>query len=428
MIKINHSVAEDSSDNIEVNRTEPYVIFTINNEEFGVEAKKVAELVRYMPPLAMPNNYLNSCGMSVFHGKIVPIIDMRMIFGLESIVYDHKTVIILVESSTTNFGIIAEQILDINFFPINSIKTINCYHLGEKTQYLKNVANIDGRLILLLDPEKLIELKQEQAVPVETAASQNTAQFEISGAFLEEDSKTSKEIISEKPTSNLFENSDYSSLETMPELAEAQIEPITEAKNGTFQFEKNQDEHQEPPNYLIDPQELQALLQECESQVNDSSFNPEKNDGEIFDHTPSVALLDPLKIEAILDELNNENQVTEDTVNDFPLSDPEEKQPLPDFSVDYSPDDIMNTEQVAEILSDLEAELASVLPEDTETMPTMGTDPQLTQQGLSEEAIEDILRELEAEARLKIEESSPDSNNQILKIENKETTGESYHD
>jgi purine-binding chemotaxis protein CheW len=373
MIKINHSVAEDSSANIEVNRTEPYVIFMINNEEFGIEAKKVLELVKYLPPLAMPNNYLNSCGMSVFHGKIVPIVDMRMIFGLEPIVYDHHTVIILVESSTTNFGIIAEQILDINHFPINSIKTINCYNLGEKTQYLKNVANIDGRLTLLLDLEKLIVQKQEQAAPVEPIAPQNTARFEISGASLEEASEISGEIISEKPPSEPLENSDYTNLETMPLLAEAQNEPITDAKTGSFQPEKNQNEHQEPSNYLIDPQELEALFPECHSQVNNSSLNPEKNNGEIIDQ-------------------------------------------------------IMNTEQVAEILSDLEAELASVLPENTETTPTMGNEPQLTQQGLSEEAIEDILRQLEAEARLKIEETSPDSNNRILEIENRETTGENYHD
>lgn len=372
MIKINHSVAEDSSDNIEVNRTEPYVIFTINNDEFGVAAKKVLELVKYMPPLAMPNNYHNSCGMSVFHGKIVPIVDMRMIFGLETVV-DHNTVIILVESSIANFGIIAEQILDINYFPINSIKTIDCYNLGEKTKYLKNVANIDGRLILLLDLEKIIEPKQEQAVLEEPAASRNTARFEISVVSLEEDS------------------------------------------------------NKEPSNFLIDPQELEALLQECESEVNYSSLNPERNNGEKFDHTPSVALLDPLKIEAILDELNNENQVTKDTVDDFPLNNPEEKQQLPDVPVDNFPDDIINTEQVAEILSDMEAELAFDSPENTETTPTMGVEPKLAQQSISEEAIEDILRELEAEARLKIE-GTPNSNNQILKIEKRDTTEEIYDD
>lgn len=428
MIKINHSVAADSSDNIEVNRTEPYVTFMINNEEFGVEAKKVLELVKYMPPLAMPNNYLNSCGMSVFHGEIVPIVDMRMIFGLESIEYDHHTVIILVESSIANFGIIAEQILDINYFPVNSIKTINSFNLGEKTRYLKNVANIDGRLTLLLDLEKLIELKQEPPAAEEPAAPQNTARFEISGAPLEENSEISREIISEKPASALLENSEYSNLITMPELVKAQIEPVTETETGSYQPEKNQNEHQEPSNGLIDPQEPEALLQERESQVNDFSLNPEKNNGDKIDHTPNVALLDPHKIEAILDELNNENQVTEDSINDLPLSNPEEKQPSLEFSVDYSPGEIMNPEQVEEILSDLEAELTSVLPENTEFSPVAETEPQLTPQSLSNEAIEDILRELEAEARLKNEGAPTDSNNRILEIEKRETTGETYHD
>lgn len=380
MIKINHSVANEGSGNAEVSRTEPYVIFTINNEEFGVEAKKILELVKYMPPFSISNNYHNACGMSVFRGKIIPIVDMRMVFGLEPVAYDHNTVTIMVESSVSDFGIIAERILDINFFPITSIKTVAGFNLGEKIKYLKSIANIEGRLILLLDLEKIIELKQEQAVFEEPAATQIPTQLETPSVFSEEPLRIPEEILSEKPTSDFTGNDpgDLLSIDAMPELTEVQIEPAGEFETGSFtQTEINQMEYGEPSTDVFNPQELEDLLKEIE-------LKPER----------------------------------------------EKEQPIPDLYIDDSRDGIPEAEQVTEILSGLEAELASALPDNDnlETRPEIGPDPGQMEQRLSGEAITDILKELEAGIQSNIEGTPSDPNNQLLKIEKKETTGESYDD
>ncbi|NLW46706.1 MAG: hypothetical protein GXY86_05165 [Firmicutes bacterium] len=223
MIKINHSVMEDSSGAVKESRTEPHVIFRVNTEEFGVEAKKVLELVKYMPPLSITNNYYNAFGMTVFRGKMVPIVDLRMVFGLEQPAYNDHTVIIMVESMISDFGIIAEQVMDLSYFPVTSIKTVASYNLGEKTEYLKSVANIDGRLILLIDPEKMLELKQEQ--PGLETVVQYPAKLEMSS------------IAEGAPSIAGVE-------ETIPEV--------------------NQMGDEKPAAYLVDQQELDDLLKELE--------------------------------------------------------------------------------------------------------------------------------------------------------------------
>jgi hypothetical protein len=56
------------------------------------------------------------------------------------------------------------------------------------------------------------------------------------------------------------------------------------------------------------------------------------------------------------------------------------------------------------------------------------SDPQSAEQSLSDETIEDILKELEAEIQLKDEKTEADPKDQLLKIEKRELTGENYHD
>lgn len=221
MIKINHSVEIDNSDQSEIRQTESYIIFTVNGEEFGVEAKKVLEIIKYMPPLPMPNNFVDVCGMSVFRGKILPIIDLRKIFGLEGIAYDNKTVTIMVKSAVSDFGIIAERVLDINYIPVASIKTITAFNLGAKTKYLKSVANIEGRLTLLLDPEKMVEAKQNRSILKEPTPAEDPARLDGPGVYSK-----------------------------------------AEANSGDIDI---QVDSPQPSSYLIDPKELEDLLKQAEN-------------------------------------------------------------------------------------------------------------------------------------------------------------------
>ncbi len=383
MIKINRSFDKDNTDHVEVCQTEPYIVFTINNEEFGVDAKKVLELVKYMTPLTIPNNFINVCGMSVFRGKIIPIIDLRIVFGLEHVSYDKNTVTIIVESSVSEFGIIAERIIDINYFPITSIKNVTTLNFGEKTKYLKSVANLGGHLILLLDLEKMIEPKPKQSVfegPVQTQVS---SQLETSSTILEP----------EKISDN---------------------------------------------SYLIDPKECEDLIKATES-------IPEQTEGKNLPLTLedkisnelnviSESLIDSAKIETILDELDSENQgqkeilysMEENLIDSFPLDNSSEAQNS--LKTDDTLNDVLKAEQVAEILQSLEADLNLDLPDNLKTDTEKGFIPNQPDQTLSDEVIEDILKELEVEAQSGVIELPPDNDNQIIKIDHVEPPKEKFND
>ncbi len=374
MLKISHSIENNYTSHAVNKQTEPYIIFTVDNEEIGVEAQKVLELVKYMAPLKMPNNFANVHGMTIYRGRMIPIIDLRVIFGLEPISYDDNTVTIVLESRVSPFGITAERVLDLNFVPLTAIKKVSAFNFGEKTKYLKSVANFNERLVLLLDLEKMIEIKPTQS-----------------------------------------------------ELITTQTGLIEEATRIAIP-EQSQEESRPASSYLIDPQELEDLLngnlpepeQEKEA-VLTIEFDPVIEIeqpmplGETHFMEKSQQLLDPLELKAILVQLEREKEQE--------LLDEDRLIPLDDFrpatfnntqtylETDSPKDGLLKPEEIAEVLSDLESDLVADLPEDLLIMETSAeilTIPDQREGQLSNQVIEGILKELESESDSKGQPSESD--------------------
>ncbi len=260
MLKISHSIENLNTGHTEVKQTEPYIIFTVNNEEFGVEASKVLELVNYLAPLKMPNNYGNVQGMASYRGKIIPIIDLRMIFGLNLIHYDDNAVTIVVESNCA-FGVTAEQVLDLVFIPLNSIKKVSAFNFGERTKYLKSVANFGERLVLLLDLEKLVETETAQPILKEPDPLECSTKVEALSGYYEtklESSSVPGNILAVEQDANLTngESTENGLVKVTREL----IEIGSIEKTSPKLSEISQVSQSSRDDYLIDPKELEDLL------------------------------------------------------------------------------------------------------------------------------------------------------------------------
>ncbi len=75
------------------------VTFVIAQEEFGVESLKVQEIIRTLRITRVPRAPASVEGVINLRGEVIPIIDMRRRFGLESKLHDKDTHIIVIEMS-----------------------------------------------------------------------------------------------------------------------------------------------------------------------------------------------------------------------------------------------------------------------------------------------------------------------------------------
>lgn len=147
---LNHQLMSASREN-------QFVTFQVGDEFYGIEIMIVQEIIRYKKPTRVFNSLPVIKGVINFRGDIIPIIDMNIKFSLPEKDYDEYTVVIVVEVKGKTMGIIVDRISDILTFEKEKIKVVDD-ELAEdmKTNYLRGLVDTEDRVIMLLDPLKLL--------------------------------------------------------------------------------------------------------------------------------------------------------------------------------------------------------------------------------------------------------------------------------
>src|SRR5690606_22736789 len=138
------------------------IVFTVGDEEFGLDVLRVQEIIRYTPPIKVPNAPAHVEGVIDFRGEVIPVLCLREKFGLPVLENKEYMVIIVVEVNGKILGLIVDQVSDILNLPEEKIQETPEFSSREKTKYLKSVGKFGDRLILLLDLDKIINLEDQE--------------------------------------------------------------------------------------------------------------------------------------------------------------------------------------------------------------------------------------------------------------------------
>ena len=136
--------------------TREILVFVLGKEEYGVDILKVQEIRGYekVTPLPAAPAYLK--GVVNLRGVIVPVIDLRVKFGVSNPTYDSLTVVVILRIATRVIGVVVDAVSDVIRLAPGEIKAAP--HLGSlvDSSYLEGLATQDERMILLVDIEKFL--------------------------------------------------------------------------------------------------------------------------------------------------------------------------------------------------------------------------------------------------------------------------------
>ena len=79
-----------------------YLTFTLAEEEYGIGILKIKEIIGMMPFTTVPRTPAYVKGVINLRGKVIPVVDLRLRFGMPAIEYTDRTCIIMVEIKTGN--------------------------------------------------------------------------------------------------------------------------------------------------------------------------------------------------------------------------------------------------------------------------------------------------------------------------------------
>lgn len=141
-----------------------YLTFTLGDEEYGVDILKVQEIKGYSVTTRVPRSPEFVKGVLNLRGTIVPVIDLRMRFGLDQREYDQFTVIIVVVVQGRAMGLIVDAVSDVLNLAQSEIIEVPEFSNRIDTKFISGMGRAGEKLIILLDVEKLLSMDEFHAV------------------------------------------------------------------------------------------------------------------------------------------------------------------------------------------------------------------------------------------------------------------------
>lgn len=135
--------------------------FRLGAEEYGIDILRVQEIRGYEPPTRIANAPPSIKGVLNLRGVIVPIVDLRLKFGFENVVYDGITVTVVLNVGGRTVGAVVDSVSDVIQLTENQIKPAPEFSSTIDTGYITGIGAIQQgereRMLVLVDIEKLMK-------------------------------------------------------------------------------------------------------------------------------------------------------------------------------------------------------------------------------------------------------------------------------
>ena len=149
-------------------RAGKYLTFIIGKEEFGVGVLKVREIMGIQEITAVPQTPPYLKGVINLRGKVTPVVDLRLKFGLPSIDYTQRTCIIVVQvkngSAVLLMGIVVDEVSEVITMAPGDIEDTPDFGSHVATSYILGMAKIKGKVKILLDINEVLTTHELQGL------------------------------------------------------------------------------------------------------------------------------------------------------------------------------------------------------------------------------------------------------------------------
>jgi purine-binding chemotaxis protein CheW len=133
-----------------------FLIFTLGEEEYGIDILKVQEIRGYDQVTRIANTPAFIKGVTNLRGVIVPILDLRVKFAQQDVSYDENTVVIVLNFGQRVVGIVVDGVSDVLSLTADQIRPAPEFAVTLATEYLTGLGSLGERMLILVDIEKLL--------------------------------------------------------------------------------------------------------------------------------------------------------------------------------------------------------------------------------------------------------------------------------
>ena len=134
-----------------------HLTFSLGKEDYGIPILKVREIIGMMEITHVPKTPLFIKGVINLRGKIIPVMDLRAKFGMETQEYTERTCIIVVEINSL-VGIIVDTVSEVLNIQENEIDLE--YGTSVDGDFLTGMGKVKNKVIMLLNIDKIVNCEE----------------------------------------------------------------------------------------------------------------------------------------------------------------------------------------------------------------------------------------------------------------------------
>ena len=150
----------DQDVNVLTDKEGKYLTFTLADEEYGIGILKIREIIGMMPITSVPQTPPFVKGVINLRGKVIPVVDLRLRFGMEETEDTDRTCIIVVEIAgqhrTVQIGIVVDSVSEVLNVDGEEIEDTPTFGTKLDTDYILGMAKMEGGVKILLDIDRVL--------------------------------------------------------------------------------------------------------------------------------------------------------------------------------------------------------------------------------------------------------------------------------
>ena len=159
-----------------ITETTQYLTFKLDDEVFAVDVAKVREILDFTPATKVPGTPDFMRGIINVRGNVVPVVDMRLKFGMSQTEKTVDTCIVVMEiavdDDTTVLGALVDSVQEV--FELEPAQIEPPPRIGTRwrTEFIKGIGKRNNELIIILDIDMVFSSSELAAIQVPGAAPQ----------------------------------------------------------------------------------------------------------------------------------------------------------------------------------------------------------------------------------------------------------------
>ncbi len=147
--------------------------FVLQGESFAIDAERVREILDLVPITEVPNAHPFVPGLINVRGRVVPLADLRVVFGMERPEPDVNTRIVVfevdIDGEATISGILADEVRDVADIDASSIEAAPKVGMRWRAEFVKGIGRRGDEFIIIPDIERIFT-SQSRLIPVSEGA------------------------------------------------------------------------------------------------------------------------------------------------------------------------------------------------------------------------------------------------------------------